>query len=252
MLLYLKGNYGTAGIDLFHELAKERGLCIANNLEAPNQQDDATHDRIIKTLIETDRARVIVCFCDGMTIRRLYEATERVPKAKGYFVILGSDGWADRPDVVSGIEETAAGGLSIKLLSKPILSFDKYFLSLRPEYNIQNPWFREYWQWKFGCYLDWLPLEEQDRSQNKSCTGKEYVTKHIQDAKLGYVVKAIYALAYALHNMHLDVCDGAPGICPSMIPIHGSLLIDYLMNVSFTSYSGEAVFFDKNGDPPPR
>ena len=85
---------------------------------------------------------------------------------------ISSDGWADRPDVVEGIEDIAVGGISMKLMSRPIPSFDHYFRSLRPENNTRNPWFQEYWQWKFDCYLDWLPLSEQNLSSNTSCTGK--------------------------------------------------------------------------------
>ena len=61
----------------------------------------------------------------------------------------------------------------MKLMSRPIPSFDHYFRSLRPENNTRNPWFQEYWQWKFDCYLDWLPLSEQNLSSNTSCTGKQ-------------------------------------------------------------------------------
>ena len=72
-----------------------------------------------------------------------------------------------------------------------------------------------------------------------------------QDAKLEFVVKAVYALAYSLHNLHQDVCNGVPGICPEMVPVAGEQFLNYLMNVSF-NYSNEMVFFDENGDPPPR
>lgn len=82
--------------------------------------------------------------------------------------------------------------------------------------------------------------------------GNETIKDFKQDAKLGFVVKAIYAMAYALHNMHRDVCGGKPGLCPAMDPIEGLRYLDYLMNVSFTSYSEENVHFDQNGDPPGR
>lgn len=83
--------------------------------------------------------------------------------------VLCSDGWADRPDVVSGIEEEAVGGISIKLHSPILESFDKKFLSLRPHNNFRNPWFREFWQQKFSCYL---PGPDQDSTYSKPCTGK--------------------------------------------------------------------------------
>ncbi len=45
------------------------------------------------------------------------------------------------------------------------------------------------------------------------CTfaGDEHVSQdYVQDAKLGFVVNAIYTMANALHNMHLDICKGIP------------------------------------------
>ncbi|XP_045197998.1 metabotropic glutamate receptor 1-like [Mercenaria mercenaria] len=248
--VHSEGNYGEKGLEEFRNLAKTKNVCIANAEAAPSVDNDLAFNKIIETLLKTARARVIVCFCEGMTARRLMMAMKRIPKAREHFQILASDGWADRPDVVSGIEDIAVGAITVKLMSSPIPSFDTYFRSLKPENNSRNPWFREYWQWKFKCYLPWLPAEEQDKKQDRPCTGKEIIKDVVQDAKLGFVVKAIYALAHALHNMQQDLCEDS-GICDNMAVLDGGLFLEYLLNVSF-SYEGESVFFDEFGDPPPR
>ena len=80
----------------------------------------------------------------------------------------GSDGWAVRPDVVQNVEEAAAGGMSIKLYSPPITDFDRHYWSLRPNTNLRNPWFREFWQEKFKCYLQG---EDRDERYAAACTG---------------------------------------------------------------------------------
>ncbi|XP_022237660.1 metabotropic glutamate receptor 5-like [Limulus polyphemus] len=66
-----------------------------------------------------------------------------------------------------------------------------------------------------------------------------------------FVKKAIYTMAYGLHNMQKDMCKGTHGVCANMSPINGSVLLQYLMNVSF-SWNNEMVKFDENGDPPGR
>ena len=81
--------------------------------------------------------------------------------------------------------------------------------------------------------------------------GQEHLTDIVQDAKLGFVVKAIYALAHALHNMHEQVCEPRAGLCGKMASLDGGMFLEFLHNVSF-KYDGEDVFFDENGDPPPR
>ena len=81
--------------------------------------------------------------------------------------------------------------------------------------------------------------------------GDERLTEVVQDAKLAFVIKAVYAMAHALHNMHIHLCGENTGLCSKMAPLDGSMFLDYLHNVSF-QFDGEEVFFDANGDPPPR
>ncbi|KAI0212446.1 Metabotropic glutamate receptor 5 [Lamellibrachia satsuma] len=165
-------------------------------------------------------------------------------------VINSCDGWAVRPDVVNGLEQEAAGGISIKLYSPPIVGFDRYYFSLRPKTNTHNPWFREFWQQKFKCYIDG---PDKDRSFKNPCTGEEDLSKdYVQDAKLGFVVNAIYSMAYALDKMQRHLCAGQKGLCPDMMPLNGTLFLEYLLNVSFSSYSGDVIVFNRNGDPPGR
>ena len=75
---------------------------------------------------------------------------------------------------------------------------------------------------------------------------------YVQDAKLGFVVNAIYTMAYALDNMHRDVCKDVHGLCSAIDPVNGSLFLEYLLNVSFYSYSNDKIMFNRNGDPPGR
>ena len=84
------------------------------------------------------------------------------------WVFVCSDGWAVRPDVVDGLEQEAAGGISMKMYSPPISGFDRYYFSLSPENNTHNPWFREFWQQKFKCYLNG---PDKDERYKQPCTG---------------------------------------------------------------------------------
>ena len=83
-------------------------------------------------------------------------------------------------------------------------------------------------------------------------SGTESLENSDQDSKLGFVVNAVETMALALHNMHSDLCSGEEGLCEKMTPINGTLFLEYLLNVSFPSYSGHDVHFDDHGDPPGR
>jgi len=86
-------------------------------------------------------------------------------------VVVGcdSDGWADRPDVVDGVEEHIAGGVSMKLYSPEIADFDQYYFRLKPHTNRRNPWFGEFWQERFRCHIDG---SDRDPRYRKRCTGQ--------------------------------------------------------------------------------
>ncbi|KAJ8958081.1 hypothetical protein NQ317_001495 [Molorchus minor] len=189
-----------------------------------------------------------------------------------YIVICCSDGWGDRGDVTKGYEEEAWGGLSIRIHSPYVNSFDDYYWSLKPANNTRNPWFKEFWESRFSCYFEgdatelppfenytfnYLQTESTSVDNTMStitpqsiCTGEESLaTNYRQDSKLSFVIKAIYSLAHALHDMHQDICGfGAVGMCDKQLPFNGSLFKNYLMNVSF-EYDKEIIEFDENGDP---
>lgn len=86
--------------------------------------------------------------------------------------------------------------------------------------------------------------------QNVRVSGNESLHGSDQDSKLSFVANAVETMARALDDMHRDLCGGKPGLCPRMTPVNGTLFLEYLLNVSFVSYSGQDIHFDINGDPP--
>ncbi|KAL1491781.1 hypothetical protein ABEB36_012327 [Hypothenemus hampei] len=243
-------NYGQSGIQAFRELAKDVEVCIAREDSVLSNAANEVFDKVILNLKQDPNAVVVVCFCEGLTIRGLLKATKRL-NLTNYFLFIGSDGWADRHDVTEDIEEQAWGSLSIRIHSPYVKSFDEYYWSLKPDSNTRNPWFEEFWQTKFRCVFPKSFLEGNESKMNV-CTGKESLRENYkQDPKLSFVIKAIYTLAHALHDMLDQVCGMPFSTCEKISPFNGSLLKNYLMNISFT-FDNEAFQFDENGDPPGR
>ncbi|KAK6297562.1 hypothetical protein J4Q44_G00321450 [Coregonus suidteri] len=250
--VHTEGNYGESGMEAFKELATQEGLCIAHSDKIYSNAGEKHFDRLLKKLRERlPKARVVVCFCEGMTVRGLLMAMRRLGVAGGEFLLIGSDGWADRDEVVEGYEQEAEGGITMKLQSEEVKSFDDYFLKLRLDTNTRNPWFPEFWQYRFQCRLAGHPQEM--KKYKKVCSGNESLHEnYVQDSKMGFVINAIYAMAHGLHDMHSELCPGQPGLCEAMDPIDGSKLLDYLLKTTFRGVSGEDVYFDENGDTPGR
>ncbi|XP_062323178.1 metabotropic glutamate receptor 1 isoform X3 [Osmerus eperlanus] len=249
--VHTEGNYGESGMEAFKELASQEGLCIAHSDKIYSNAGEKHFDRLLRKLRERlPKARVVVCFCEGMTVRGLLMAMRRLGVA-GEFLLIGSDGWADRDEVVEGYEQEAEGGITMKLQSAEVTSFDNYFLKLRLDTNTRNPWFPEFWQYRFQCRLPGHPQE--NKNYKKVCSGNESLHEnYVQDSKMGFVINAIYAMAHGLHDMHSELCPDQPGLCEAMDPIDGSKLLGYLLKTSFRGVSGEEVYFDENGDTPGR
>ncbi|XP_039981711.1 metabotropic glutamate receptor 1 [Xiphias gladius] len=249
--VHTEGNYGESGMEAFKELASQEGLCIAHSDKIYSNAGEKHFDRLLRKLRERlPKARVVVCFCEGMTVRGLLMAMRRL-EVFGEFLLIGSDGWADRYEVVEGYEQEAEGGITMKLQSEVVKSFDEYYLKLRLDTNTRNPWFPEFWQYRFQCRLPGHPQEK--KNYKKVCSGNESLHEnYVQDSKMGFVINAIYAMAHGLHDMHKELCPGQPGLCEAMDPIDGSKLLDYLLKTSFRGVSGEEIYFDENGDTPGR
>ncbi|XP_014670624.1 PREDICTED: metabotropic glutamate receptor 1-like [Priapulus caudatus] len=242
--VHTEGVYGNGGIEAFKNKARDEGICIATAAKVKSNDDASEFDAVIKALNSTPKARAIACFCEGSTIRGLLESTRRLNMV-GYFTFIGSDGWADRDDVIESYEVEAEGGISIRIQSPTVEDFDDYYFSLKPFQNPRNPWWEEFWEQRFNCTFTPTPGV-------RVCTKNEDLREdYRQDTKMGFVIKAITTMAHGLDNMHRDVCGGRPGLCRDMNPINGTMLLSHLMNVSF-SMNGQSVFFNQNGDPPGR
>ncbi|RXN24247.1 metabotropic glutamate receptor 5 [Labeo rohita] len=247
--IHTEGNYGESGMEAFKEMAGKEGICIAHSDKIWSNAGEQSFDRLLAKLRKyLPKARVVACFCEGMTVRNILMAMRR-QNLVGEFLLVGSDGWADRYDVTDGYVREAAGGITIKLQSADVKWFDDYYLKLRPENNPRNPWFPEFWQHRFHCRLKGHPQE--NNKYNRTCGKRDSLRQqYAQDTKMGFVINAIYSMAYGLHNMQKALCPGMAGLCDAMRPIDGSKLLEFLMKTNFTGVSGENIYFDENGDSP--
>ncbi|XP_056417376.1 metabotropic glutamate receptor 5 isoform X1 [Hyla sarda] len=249
--VHTEGNYGERGMEAFKDMSAKDGVCIAHSYKIYSNAGEQNFDKLLMKLrSHLPKARVVVCFCEGMTVRGLLMAMRR-QGINGEFLLLGSDGWADRYDVTDSYQQEAAGGITIKLQSPDVKWFDDYYLQLRPETNLRNPWFQEFWQNKFKCKLKGYSQDNQ--IYNKTCSARLNLNhQYTQDSKMGFVINAIYAMAYGLHNMQVSLCPGYAGLCDAMKPIDGQKLLDCLMKANFTGVAGDMIVFDENGDSPGR
>lgn len=76
-------------MEAFKELAAQEGLCIAHHDKIYSNAGEKGFDRLLSKLRERlPKARVVVCFCEGMTVRGLLMAMKR-KAVLGEFLLIG-------------------------------------------------------------------------------------------------------------------------------------------------------------------
>ncbi|XP_046881851.1 metabotropic glutamate receptor 4-like [Hypomesus transpacificus] len=248
-----EGNYGESGVDAFIQKSREDGgVCISQSVKIPREPKAGEFDKVIRRLRENPNARVVIIFANEDDIRRLLHAAKKANQT-GHFIWVGSDSWGSKISPVLNQEEMAEGAVTILPKRQSIRGFDRYFISRTLENNRRNIWFAEFWENNFSCKLSRHAVKKG--SGLKKCTNQERIGKNSsyeQEGKVQFVIDAVYSMAHALHNMHLELCPGAVGLCPRMDPINGTLLLKHIRRLNFAGIAGNPVFFNENGDAPGR
>ncbi|KAG8003073.1 Metabotropic glutamate receptor 6 [Nibea albiflora] len=214
-----EGNYGESGVEAFMQISREAGgVCIAQSVKIPREPTAGEFDKIIKRLMETSNAR---------------GAAKRA-NLTGHFLFVGSDSWGAKSSPIAELEDVAEGAVTILQKRASIDGFDQYFMSRSLENNRRNIWFNEFWEDDFRCKLTRSGVKlDPDK---KKCTGEERIgrdSSYKQEGKVQFVIDAVYAVAYALHSMHQDLCSGSSGVCSNMDPVEGRSLLNYIRAVNF-------------------
>ena len=240
--------YGREGIINFinyfqnPSAANDSRRCIAREsieIQYPDASE-GDYDAAASILLQpyVNNATVIVLFGQTETAQGLLDAMQRKREAFAgkQFVWVGTDGWAGYLDDEHKSMAKYVVSTSHKKLDS--FEFERHFRSLSVE-NASNPWFREYWD-EFNC---------SSMPPNVTCTPIDTYVPH--------TINAVYAFAYAVSRMQRELCNvNGVGLCPAILrsdrgitTLNGSLLLQYLKNVSFGSEVGNNVSFDKYGDP---
>ncbi|KAM9327047.1 metabotropic glutamate receptor 6-like [Gastrophryne carolinensis] len=248
-----EGNYGESGVEAFVQISREAGgVCIAQSIKIPREPRPGEFDKVIRRLLETPNARGIIIFANEDDIKRVLEAALRANQT-GHFLWVGSDSWGSKTSPVLNLEEIAEGAVTILPKRASIEGFDQYFISRTLENNRRNIWFAEFWEDDFKCKLTRTAPSPDDT--RRKCTGEERIGRdspYEQEGKVQFVIDAVYAMAHALHNMHIELCAGSIGLCDKMDPLDGRLLLQYIRRVNFNGSAGTPVMFNENGDAPGR
>ncbi|KAK1800174.1 hypothetical protein P4O66_000225 [Electrophorus voltai] len=87
--IHTEGNYGESGMGAFKDMAAKEGICIAHSDKIYSNAGQQSFDRLLEKLrSHLPKARVVACFCEGMTVRGILMAMRR-RHLVGKFLLVG-------------------------------------------------------------------------------------------------------------------------------------------------------------------
>ncbi|XP_039753655.1 metabotropic glutamate receptor 2-like [Pararge aegeria] len=255
-IIYEESSYGIKAFEELEALLARNGICIAVKeklVKDSGVATEAAYDEIVQKLLTKPRARGAIIFGSDQEVAGVMRAVERL-NATGAFSWVGSDGWSARALVSDGNERAVEGTISVQPQANDVKGFKEYFLGLNVKNNRRNPWFVEFWEDHFQCRYPGSLRTPYNGQYHRACSGMERLTDSNTEfeRQLQFVSDAVMAFAYAIRDMHGEVCGGRPGLCEAMRPASGADLLRYLRKVNFTGLSGDEFRFDANGDGPAR
>ena len=251
--IYTDDFYGEPGIDQFHSRAQETGICIDINEGIRTDFGDSDYYELAKKLLNTT-ADVVVLFANSQETDKLFEQLEKAMKngTSKRFQWIASDGWARSNSAIVKYNTTLSGLFGTVPSTSGHSGFHDYFSQLRPDNNIRDAWFQEFYEAIFDCNLT--------GSGNETCGALKSITEsgtYQQGSFIPLVVDAVFSAAHTLHNFLEANCDQpivwyqTNRTCAGQRnELTGANLLGFLSNLTFTSPTGNKVSFDANGNPP--
>ncbi|XP_051781262.1 extracellular calcium-sensing receptor-like isoform X1 [Erpetoichthys calabaricus] len=251
-------DYGQGISTVFVQEAKALGICIEfiERIPIPYSEDLVRH---IVENIKASTVKVIAVFSWEANLYPVMKEIERQDITGK--VWIGSEGWSNSR-VMSTNETfkilTGTVGFTIHIREMPV--FIKYLLSLHPSKAPQDQFLRQFWEQEFKCKLPETNSSSHSVEETLYCKGNEEVAMmnniflDITNLRFTYnTYNAIYAVAYALHNLSTCKPGKGPfegGSCASIKDFHAQQILHYVENLNTHSKDGEDIYFDENGNLP--
>ena len=221
-LVYSNNAYGNSLARQFISHATRNKICIATQV---GLEDYMTRNKTaMKTLaswylLETKTdARVVVMLTTDAHSRAVLEAANSLVTNETQWqqnlTWVATDHWGSRKSVVEGFERVAKNAVTLDFDANPVPSFMNYFANLTPndDHSKANPWFLEYWQQQFKCYLHSNYLDAYKEPCDPELTLRnEFIT---MSSSVPFVIDAVYSIVLGLGSLLRDYCGfDYVGVC---------------------------------------
>ncbi|XP_060779024.1 extracellular calcium-sensing receptor-like [Neoarius graeffei] len=248
-------DYGNNGINEFIIAAKEEGICV--EYSKPFFRTDP-REKILKIvdLIKASTSKVIIAFVSYSDIGVLLK--EMASQNLTGFQWIGSESWiSDMNTANAEWQHLLKGSMGFTIPKAQINGLREFLTNLNPASGVDA--YTELWETIFDCKFP----TQGNVEIKKLCKGNESLSEvqnhytDVSELRLAHnVYKAVYAVAYALHNRYdcsrMDSGQGSQRKCANITDNKPWEVMNELKKLHFTSSTGEDVYFDENGDPAAR
>ncbi|XP_072895166.1 extracellular calcium-sensing receptor-like [Hemitrygon akajei] len=255
-------DYGNFGMQGFVEHVETFGVCIAYS-ESFYRTDAQEKISKIVQVIKQASTNVVVAFVHRGDMRVLLKEIWRQNVTGIQWI--GSEAWVTGKLLPP--EERAnylTGTIGPITRRTEIADLRDYLHGVHPSNFPASILVTEFWEALFACSFTTDNSTNLGNSpvQVRKCTGNEQmegIENNYLPAKMDgssfHVYTAVYSIAHALHDLFTCVEGNGPFLnktCANISNFEARQLLHYIRNVNFNVKSGEAVYFDGNGDPVPR
>ncbi|XP_053356878.1 extracellular calcium-sensing receptor-like [Clarias gariepinus] len=249
-------DYGNNGLSEFISAAKEEGICIEYSM-AFFKTDP--REKILKIIehIKASTSKVIIGFVTDTDIGFLLK--EMALQNMTGFQWIGNESWiSDLNTANAEWQHILKGSLGFAIPTAKIYGLEEFLSKLNPAFDIAI--YKELWETIFQCKFSIQNTVEMKESckGNESLSQVQNIYTDVSDLRIANnVYKAVYAVAYALHNSYgcsqKDSGQPAANVCTNLADNQKPWqVVNNLKKLSFTTTTDEKVFFDENGDPAAR
>lgn len=200
-VVHSRGSYGESAVEQLKTLALAQSVCIAAALAVSrNPRPEAIAEVVVR--LRQTKVKVVVLFTDQEETRAVL-AKVKAMDLVGRFVWIGSDAVGLNIDDLDGLEDVAAGALTLSAFSNDVAQFRDHFELLTPSAT-RNPWFRKAWTERCGG-------NASEAAAAVSCVGDQRDAWFELEPTVPIIMDSVYVFAAAVRDLLRDLCPGATG-----------------------------------------
>ena len=214
--------------------AKKAGICVSQEVLL---QQSVSYNAFVMTFLamSSDRRQVMVLVGDSDLQRNVFQAV-KAANLVGRFTFVSAIGLTKK--AIEGVEDAAEGTLGVNFPDVAIGGFQTHLEDLNPKTYTANPFFSDWYESTYQCYLDPLNM----KGYGTECSGDPITSSdnYIQDPHAIFVINAVQAIAHGLDATLKYYCGDTYNSVCSAIYTSADVSDNLMQNILAAEFITEA------------